>query len=143
MAQNVSTLGLWTPPELPFQEFRTLSLVVEAQRCVRDREASITAHTIPTTLPEQTHTAYYNVIGRRVDARLAELGGRRIVPLGLGDDSGCIELDWEAWQGQLLAALATESTTGAAPVSLSAAANRRETPPAAPSVTPLARVEAE
>ena len=60
----------------------------------------------------QTHTAYYNVIGRQVDARLEELGGRRLIPLGLGDDSGCIELDWETWQANLLDTIVAYNSGG-------------------------------
>ena len=48
-------------------------------------------------------------MGKQVDKRLEELGGRRLLPLGLGDDSGCIELDWEAWQAKLLSVLENDA----------------------------------
>ena len=53
----------------------------------------------------KTHAEYYNVVGRRLDARLDALGAERILPRGEGDDSGCIEVDFEAWASQLTARL--------------------------------------
>lgn len=67
------------------------------------------------------------MIGRRMDARLEALGGTRAYPRGEGDASGCIDLDWEAWQGGLVAAL---KNGGAPPAEAAAAA-----PAAAPAST--------
>jgi len=69
-----------------------------------------------------THKEYFNVVGRNVDAKLEALGGHRMFPRGIGDDSGCIDLDFESWEKELLAALqaaaappATGTTAAATP----------------------------
>lgn len=49
-----------------------------------------------------THCDNYNAVGISVDARLEELGAARIHNLGLGDDSGCIEDDFDLWSEDLL-----------------------------------------
>lgn len=41
---------------------------------------------------------HYNKTGKVVDKKLAELGGIRIHPLGLGDDDGNIEEDFITWK---------------------------------------------
>ena len=44
---------------------------------------------------------HFNSMGKWADARLAELGGKRLVELGLGDDDADIEADFEAWRAAL------------------------------------------
>jgi len=43
---------------------------------------------------------FYNAMGIYFDKRLVELGGERIVDLGLGDDDANIEEDFNAWKEQ-------------------------------------------
>ena len=40
----------------------------------------------------------YNFMGKYVDEKLAQLGGKRIHPLGLGDEDGNIEHDFIIWK---------------------------------------------
>jgi sulfite reductase alpha subunit-like flavoprotein len=90
---------------------------------------TLTPRTPPPRRVLQTHKEYYNVIGRKMDARLEALGGTRAYPRGEGDASGCIDLDWEAWQGGLVAAL---KTGGAPPPAAAAAEVAAATVAAAP-----------
>lgn len=50
----------------------------------------------------KTHQQNYNVIAKKVDRKMEESGARRVFSLGLGDDSGCIEVDFQKWQDALL-----------------------------------------
>ncbi|KAL2095280.1 hypothetical protein ACEWY4_009999 [Coilia grayii] len=41
---------------------------------------------------------HFNAMGKYVDRRLAELGGKRVFDLGLGDDDGNLEEDFLSWK---------------------------------------------
>ncbi len=58
----------------------------------------------------RTHKQNYNIVGKNADARLEELGGRRLHALGLGDDSDCIEDDFDAWSKSLIESLSSLDT---------------------------------
>jgi NADPH-ferrihemoprotein reductase len=53
----------------------------------------------------KTHSHTYNIVGKTTDARLAELGAQRLYPMGLGDDSECIDDDFDHWAQGFLEAL--------------------------------------
>ena len=48
------------------------------------------------------HPNHYNVIGKNLDKRLEELGGSRVMELGLGDYGDCIEDDFDGWMENFL-----------------------------------------
>jgi len=59
---------------------------------------------------ESAHPNNYNIIGKRIDARLDELGGTRVNELGLGDDGGCIEEDFDLWMDKISMLIAESSS---------------------------------
>ena len=46
---------------------------------------------------ESAHPNHYNIVGKQIDKRLAELGAHPIRDIGLGDDGGCIDGDFDEW----------------------------------------------
>lgn len=46
---------------------------------------------------------HFNSCGREVDRRMAELGALRLADIGLGDDDGDIEADFDSWRPKLYA----------------------------------------
>ncbi len=51
---------------------------------------------------KKAHPNHFNVIAKNIDARLQELGATRVQDIGLGDDSECIEDDFDVWQEEFL-----------------------------------------
>lgn len=45
---------------------------------------------------------HYNAVGKFLDVALERAGGRRLLPLGLGDDDDDLESDFEAWKDSQL-----------------------------------------
>jgi len=59
---------------------------------------------------QAAHPNNYNVVGKRLDARLGELGGHRVKELVLGDDGGCIEGDFDEWMDGISKEIVTAIT---------------------------------
>lgn len=59
---------------------------------------------------ESAHPNNYNVIGKRFDARLEELGGHRVKEMGLGDDGECIEGDFDEWMDEISKLITSSSS---------------------------------
>jgi hypothetical protein len=55
----------------------------------------------------RTHKLNYNIVGKNADARLDELGGKRLHALGLGDGSDCIEDDFDSLSKSLIETLSS------------------------------------
>jgi NADPH-ferrihemoprotein reductase len=58
------------------------------------------------------HPQNYNVIGKYIDQRMTELGAKRLHSLGLGDDSDCIDDDFDQWTAGLLEILSKGPSNG-------------------------------
>jgi sulfite reductase alpha subunit-like flavoprotein len=54
---------------------------------------------------KKTHAARFCLVGKRIDAELERLGGRRVYPRVDGDDSDAIEVQFDEWQRDLLRSL--------------------------------------
>jgi sulfite reductase alpha subunit-like flavoprotein len=80
----------------------------------------------------KTHRAYYNVVGRQLDAQLERLGGERIVERGECNDDGDIEAEWAEFEERAAAALATDEKAKMGAVEK---APQTQTQPFAPSLS--------
>lgn len=58
---------------------------------------------------QSAHPNNYNVVAKRLDARLGEMGAQRITSVALGDDGGCIENDFDEWMATILSKMAPDS----------------------------------
>ena len=68
----------------------------------------------PRTMSHPPQRRYFNIVGKTLDTKLAALGATRIVPLTLGDDSNCIDSDYEAWSTAVTAALRVQASNHSA-----------------------------
>lgn len=62
---------------------------------------------------KSAHPNNYNVVAKRLDARLGELGAHRITDVALGDDGGCIENDFDEWMASIISKVVPNSPTNA------------------------------
>lgn len=90
-----SVAGVGDPPDNGRQFYEWLKSTEEV--CLKDLK-----YTVFGLGNSKAHPKHYNVIGIDVDLRLHKLGARRVFPLGLGDDSDCIENDFDIWMDGLL-----------------------------------------
>lgn len=94
----------------------------------------------------RSHAPHYQVVGRRLDKRLGDLGAERVLERGEGDDSGDIEDDFHAWEQRLfevldaLRANRSSSGTSSDPNPAGSAASSGGVPPM--TGAPLASVDA-
>jgi len=58
------------------------------------------------------HPKHYNAIAKNLDKRLEELGAIRVHKLGLGDDSECIDDDFDTWQDSFIEYLTNANAAG-------------------------------
>jgi NADPH-ferrihemoprotein reductase len=47
---------------------------------------------------------HFCAVGKKIDTEMSAMGGERLLPLGLGDDDGTLEEDFESWRAALWAA---------------------------------------
>ncbi|KAF7973656.1 hypothetical protein HWV62_14746 [Athelia sp. TMB] len=109
-----STAGQGEPPQNGRTFFKSLNAAVarnEANKPLGKIRYTVFAigdsHYWPR--PEDAH--YYNKPGKDLDSRLAQLGGERIVDLGLGDDQDADgpETGYKVWEPSLWKALGVDS----------------------------------
>jgi NADPH-ferrihemoprotein reductase len=55
---------------------------------------------------KSAHANNFNAVGKHLDARLSEMGARRVLDIALGDDGGCIEGDFDEWVVDIMSSLA-------------------------------------
>ena len=69
----------------------------------------------------------YNAVAKRLDKRLADLGGQRLLPVGLGDDQHPLGLygDFDPWMSKLWTTLAVTLPSLAGVATVPAAARKR------------------
>lgn len=60
---------------------------------------------------KSAHPNNYNVIAKRLDARLGEMGARRLTDVALGDDGGCIENDFDEWMATIISKVVPDSSS--------------------------------
>jgi sulfite reductase alpha subunit-like flavoprotein len=60
---------------------------------------------------KSAHPNNYNVVAKRLDARLGEMGAHRIADVALGDDGGCIENDFDEWMAAIISDVVSDGPT--------------------------------
>jgi NADPH-ferrihemoprotein reductase len=68
---------------------------------------------------------HFNRMGKLTDECLAKLGGRRVLEVGLGDDDGALEDDFERWRESLWASLSPPVNGVTSQASISSLAEER------------------
>jgi sulfite reductase alpha subunit-like flavoprotein len=59
----------------------------------------------------------FNTVGKVVDARIAAMGARQLLPVGLGnEDSNDMEAQFDEWCHRLLAAMQSQEGLGDFPI---------------------------
>jgi NADPH-ferrihemoprotein reductase len=78
-------------------------IVNEMKECMEDEEKKNVLHGLEYCVFGLANRQYdhFNAMGKFFDSASEKLGGKRIMPLGVGDDDNDLEADFETWKDQL------------------------------------------